>query len=87
MVVRLPPPAVPEWPTFRVVPVSGPTDPTADVRVESKLRGPLTVFAALFHTAVVAHDARAMAVPDGGARTIRIDDLGISPTQFDLTRP
>ncbi len=82
-----PPPAVPEWPTFGFALVSDPTDPTADVRVESQVRGPLTLFAALFHTAVVAHDAHAMAVPDIAARTIRIDDLGIPPTQFDLTQP
>jgi NTE family protein len=81
-----PPPAVPEWPTFGFALVSDPTDPTADVRAESKVRGPLTLFAALFHTAVVAHDAHAMAVPDVAARTIQIDDLGIPPTQFDLTQ-
>jgi NTE family protein len=81
-----PPPAVPEWPTFGFALVSDPSDPTADVRVESKVRGPLTLFAALFQTAVVAHDAHAMAVPDIAARTIRIDDLGLPPTQFDLTQ-
>ena len=81
-----PPPAVPAWPTFGFALVSDPTEPTADVRVESKVRGPLTLFAALFHTAVVVHDAHAMAVPDVAARTMRIDDLGIPPTQFDLTQ-
>ena len=81
-----PPPAVPAWPTFGFALVSDPTEPTADVRVESKVRGLLTLFAALFHTAVVAHDAHAMAVPDVAARTMRIDDLGIPPTQFDLTQ-
>ena len=82
-----PPPAVPEWPTFGFALVSDPTEPAADVRVEYKVHGPLTLFAALFHTAVVAHDAHAMAVPDVAARTIRIDDRGIPPTQFDLTQP
>jgi NTE family protein len=81
-----PPPAVPEWPTFGFALVSDPTDPTADVRVEYPIVGPLTLFAALFQTAVVAHDAHAMAVPDVAARTIRIDDLGIPPIQFDLTQ-
>jgi NTE family protein len=81
-----PPPAAPEWPTFGFVLVSDPTDQTADVRVESKVRGPFTLFTALFQTAVVAHDAHAMAVPDVVARTIRIDELGIPPTQFDLTQ-
>jgi hypothetical protein len=66
--------------------VSDSTDPTADVRVEYQVRGPLTLFAALFHTAVAAHDAHAMELPDIAARTIRIDDLGIPPTQFDLTQ-
>ena len=60
--------------------MSDPTDSTADVGVESKVPGPLTLFTALFQTAVVAHDAHAMAVPDVAARTIRIDDLGIPPT-------
>jgi hypothetical protein len=63
------------------------TDPTADVRVESEVCGPLTQFAALFHTAVVAHDAHAMEPPDIVVRTIRVDDLGILPTLFDLTQP
>jgi NTE family protein len=81
-----PPPAIPEWPTFGFTLVSDPSDPSADVRVESRVRGPLTLFAALFQTAVVAHDAHAMAVPDIAARTIRIADLGIPPTQFDLTQ-
>jgi len=78
---------VPEWPPFGVALVSDPTDPTVDVRVESENRGPLTRFAVLFHMAVVTHDAHAMAVPDIAARTIRIDDLGIPPTPFDLTQP
>jgi NTE family protein len=82
-----PPPAVPAWPTFGFALVSDPTDPTAEVRVEYRVRGPLTLFGALFHTVVVAHDAHAMELPDVAARTIRIDDLGIPPTQFDLTRP
>jgi hypothetical protein len=86
--VVLPSPAGrPEWPLVGVALVSNLTDPTADVRVESKICGPLTRFAAPFHTAVVAHDAHAMAVPDVAARTIRIDDLGIPPTQFDLIQP
>jgi hypothetical protein len=37
--------------------------------------------------AVVIHDAHAMAALDVAARTIRIDDLGIPPTLFDLTQP
>jgi NTE family protein len=77
---------VPAWPTFGFALVSDPTDPTADLRVEYQIHGPLTLFAALFHTAVVAHDAHAMELPDVAARTIRIDDLGIPPTQFDLTQ-
>jgi NTE family protein len=81
-----PPPAVPAWPTFGFALVSEPADPQAEVRIESPILGPLTLFAALFHTAVVAHDAHAMAVPDVAARTILIDDLGIPPTQFDLTQ-
>jgi predicted acylesterase/phospholipase RssA len=81
-----PPPAVPEWPTFGFALVSEPADPKADVRIESPIIGPLTLFAALFHTAVVAHDAHAMAVLNVAARTIRIDDLGIPPARFDLTQ-
>jgi NTE family protein len=81
-----PPPAVPEWPTFGFAVVSEPADPAADVRVEYQVHGPLTLVAALFHTAVVAHDAHTMEMPDIAARTIRIDDLGIPPIQFDLSQ-
>ena len=77
---------MPEWPPFGVALVSEPTEPTADVGVESNICSPLTRFAVLFHMAVVTHDAHAMAVPDIAARTIRIDDLGIPPTPFDLTQ-
>jgi hypothetical protein len=79
---------VPEWPPVGVALVSDPTEPTADVRVESKICGPLTLFAALLHmAAVVIHDAHALAALDVAARTIRIDDLDIPPTPFDLTQP
>jgi hypothetical protein len=71
---------VPAWPTFGFVLVSEPTDPTVDVRVEYPSGAPLTLFAALFHTAVVAHDAHAMELPGIAARTIRIDDLGVPPS-------
>jgi NTE family protein len=81
-----PPPAVPAWPTFGFTLVSEPADLTADVRVEYQVHGPLTLFTALFHTAVVARDAHAMELPDIAARTIRIDDLRIPPTRFDLTQ-
>ena len=49
--------------------------------------GPLTLVAAIFHATVVAHDAHAMELPDMASQTIRVDDLGIPPTPFDLTQP
>ena len=81
-----PPRGAPEWPTFGFALVLEPADLTADVRVESSIGGPLTRFAVLFQTAVVAHDAHALAVPDVAARAPQIDDLGIPPTYFDLTQ-
>jgi hypothetical protein len=54
-------PAVLAWLSFGFALVSEPYDPVVDVRLESPSVGPLTRCTALFQTAVVAHDAHAMA--------------------------
>jgi hypothetical protein len=77
-------PTVPAWLAFGFALVSELAHQVVGVRVESPSFGPLTRFTVQFQTAVVAHDAHAMAVPDGAAQTIRVDDLGTPPTQFDL---
>jgi NTE family protein len=81
-----PPPAMPAWPTFGLALVPDEVDPQADVRVDYKIRGPLTLFWAMFNTALVAHDAYEMTLPDVAARTIKIPHLGIPAIQFDLTQ-
>jgi NTE family protein len=80
-----PPPAVPAWPTFGFTLVPGKDDPEEDNRVEYEIHGPLSMFRAMFNTAMVAHDSYSLQQPDVAARTIRIDHLGISATAFDLS--
>jgi NTE family protein len=76
----------PDWPTFGFALVSPTADPRdAAVRVEHDVRGPLTMLWAMFNTAMEAHDAYVMEMPDVSSRTIKIDPLGISPINFELT--
>lgn len=69
----------PEWPTFGfklVEPNEG--EP-------NKVRGPFSLFAAMFSTMMEAHDARY--IKDGDfVRTIPIPTLGVRTTEFDLSR-
>jgi NTE family protein len=41
---------------------------------------------AMFNTAMVAHDAHYNEQPSVASRTIKIDNLGISPIAFDLSQ-
>ena len=74
---------VPEWPTFgyKLV-VSGQADPTH--LVQHPISGPISELAALFFTAMEAHDAYYLS-NDKFVRTITIDSLGIGSTDFNLT--
>lgn len=80
-----PPPADPEWPTFGFALVPPKSTRALDDAVEHPIHGPATMLWAMFNTAMEAHDAYYMAQPDVSARTIKIDNLGISATAFDLS--
>jgi|SRR5437667_2135376 NTE family protein len=74
---------VPEWPTFgfKLV-LSGQADPTH--LVQHPISGPISELAALFFTAMEAHDAYYL-TNDKFVRTITIDSLGVGGTDFTLT--
>lgn len=72
----------PEWPTFGFRLVEGEERPKV---VRHQIRGPLSLLAALFFTAMEAHDARYIEDQDW-VRTIPIPTIGVSATDFDLTR-
>jgi NTE family protein len=73
---------VPAWPTFgyKLV-VSGQADPTH--LVQHPISGPISELAALFFTAMEAHDAYYLS-NDKFVRTITIDSLEIGSTDFNL---
>ena len=71
----------PEWPTFGFKLV----EPGEEGQVPNKIRGPVSLLAALFSTMMQAHDARY--IKDAQfVRTIPIPTLGIGTTEFDITR-
>ena len=74
---------VPAWPTFgyKLV-VSGQADPTH--LVQHPISGPISELAALFFTAMEAHDAYYLS-NDKFVRTITIDSLNVASTDFNLT--
>jgi NTE family protein len=80
-----PPPAQPEWPTFGFTLVPPKSLRSPDGAISHHIHGPATMLWAMFSTATEAHDAYYMSQPDVAARTIRIDNLGISPIAFDLS--
>ena len=70
---------VPQWPTFGfklVEPEEG---------KPHEVRGPVSLFAALFATMMEAHDARYIE-DEHFVRTIPIPTLGIGTTEFDISR-
>ena len=71
----------PEWPTFGFRLVEGDEGPKV---VRHQIRGPLSLLAALFFTAMEAHDARYIEDQDW-VRTIPIPTAGVSGTDFDLS--
>jgi NTE family protein len=69
----------PEWPTFGYKLVE------PDEGAPNRIRGPITMLAALFSTMMEAHDA--YYIRDSNfARTIPIRTLGVRTTEFDLSR-
>ncbi len=74
----------PEWPTFgfRLVEEAG--GPEVVQPQEHAITGPVSMLAALFFTAMEAHDARMME-EESWARTISIPTLGVKTTEFDLS--
>ncbi len=69
---------IPEWPTFGFKLVEPGSDNPRQVR------GPITLFAALFATMMEAHDARYIQ-DDAFVRTIPIPTLGVGTTEFDIS--
>ena len=72
---------IPEWPTFgfRLV------EPEEEREIPHQVRGPISLFAALFSTMMQAHDARYIK-DEQFIRTIPIPTLGIGTTEFDISR-
>ncbi len=73
-------PGVPAWPTFGFRLVQPGTPPV----VRHQIGGPISLLAAMFATAMEAHDARYIETHNF-VRTIAIDSLGIGATAFELT--
>ena len=72
----------PAWPTFGFRLIEGEEGPKT---VRHQIRGPLSLLAALFFTAMEAHDARYIEDQDW-VRTIPIPSEGVSGTDFDLSK-
>ena len=73
----------PEWPTFGFkLTLSDQANPSQ--LVQHPISGPISELAALFFTAMEAHDAYYLA-NDKFARTIAIDTLDVNSTDFNLT--
>jgi NTE family protein len=73
----------PPWPTFGYLLVE--EDPSRPVTVRHEVRGPLSMFAALFATMMEAHDR--MYIDNGAfARTVPIPTKGVTATEFDLSK-
>ena len=72
---------VPEWPTlgFKLV------EPEEATPVPHKVRGPISMFTALFSTMMNAHDARYIK-DEHFVRSIAIPTLGVGTTEFDISR-
>jgi NTE family protein len=78
-------PDPPAWPTFGFCQVRPLAPPDRDMPVINAVNGPLTMLESMFWTATEAHDAHAMSIPSVSARTIRINNLGISSIDFGVT--
>jgi len=72
---------VPEWPTFGFKLV----EPEEAGQIPNRVRGPISLLAALFSTMMEAHDKRYIK-DEHFARTIAIPTLGVGTTEFDISR-
>ena len=70
---------VPEWPTFGFKLVE------PGERIPRKISGPISMLRSLFSTMMEAHDARYIK-DENFVRTIPIPTLGVSTTEFDITK-
>ena len=73
--------AIPEWPTFGFKLV----EPEEGLEIPHRVRGPISLLAALFSTMTKAHDARYIK-DEHFVRTIPVPTLGIGTTEFDISR-
>ncbi|GAJ11997.1 unnamed protein product, partial [marine sediment metagenome] len=69
------------WPTFGFKLV----EPDEEMQVPHRIRGPISLLAALFSTMMEAHDARYIK-DEQFIRTIPIPTLGVGTTEFDISR-
>lgn len=76
--------ADPSWPTFGYMLAEAPEQSVKGECVLHNVRGPLTLFAALFSTMMEAHD-RMYIRNSAFARTVMIPTLGVKTTEFDLS--
>lgn len=74
----------PRWPTFGFKLVSA-DDAQLAQQVRHPVNGPVSELAAMFFTAMEAHDAYYLSA-DKFVRTIAIDTLGVASTDFNLTQ-
>ncbi len=73
----------PAWPTFGYLLVE--ENPSRPIAIKQEVHGPISLFAALFATMMEAHDR--MYIDNGAfARTIPIPTMGVTTTEFDLSR-
>jgi len=70
----------PEWPTFGFKLV----EPEQKREIANNVRGPISLFTALFSTMMGAHDARYIK-DEQFVRTIPIPTLGVGTTEFDIS--
>jgi len=73
--------STPEWPTFGFKLV----EPEEELQVPHRVRGPISLLAALFSTMMEAHDKRYIK-DEHFVRTIPIPTLGVGTTEFDISR-
>ncbi|QRN94624.1 patatin-like phospholipase family protein [Archangium violaceum] len=77
--------AHPQWPTFGFKLVDRVQEDGRATEEPSRIRGPLSLFRALFSTMMEAHDARYI-LQKNFDRTIAIPTLGVKTTQFGISR-
>lgn len=72
---------MPEWPTFGFKLV----EPEEELQIPNRVRGPISLLAAMFSTMMEAHDKRYIK-DENFVRTIPIPTLGVGTIEFDISR-